>query len=302
MEINYGEEFIKLYNKELSSFKKEIVKRIIEDYGSPLLNDNLYNNYTRFLNDLIKEIEKTISNNGLYYVVLEQCYDFMDNDFKFERTKNIININFKNYFDTHKENFGNKEFIYFLKQFTKYYVIKQYLKFLRDNKKAFFEHIDNKSINEFFITKYVKNDLNELKDYSFEIEKKLINKENTKENFKEEKGGFNNPFSNDEKFIILHYLFEHERYHKPKLSSYEITLLLKITTDCFKGFNPKTKRDTSYDKFHKGYKHYEVSNRIKSDKLATLISKLKKINNGKFVMFLENKLLDYEFYNSKTQG
>jgi hypothetical protein len=273
MEINYGEEFIKLYNKEFSSFKKIIVKRIIEDYGSPVLNDILYNNYKRFINELIKVTEKTISDNGVYYIVLEQSYDLMDNDFKFERTKNIINIDFKNYFESYKENFGNTEFIYFLKQFTKYYVFKQYLKFLRDNKKAFFEHIDNKSINEFFITNYVKNDLNQLKDYPSEIEKNPEFKEEKQIEINKKEQISLIILNDDEKLLLLHLLYVCSRNANYKLNPVEFLSAIKLTNDVHNGKNLQDFYGTDYKKIKDGLKYYQGNN----SKIKMMLDQINKI-------------------------
>lgn len=259
--MNYGEEFIKYHNKEFTAFKIIIIDRITEDYSSPFLNDDLYNHYTRFIGNLIKELEKALGNEGVYFIVLEHCYDLIvEKNFKIDRTKNIINIHFKNYFQTHSNDFEGMKFSSFLKIFSKYYTLKQYLKFLRENKKALFDYIDNKNIKEFFVIKYKKNDLHKLKKHPTEIQSDPETKDLKQTEIQGNEKLSSIKLNEDEKLLLLHLLFMCNRNISYKLNAVEFLSVMKLTKDVHNGKKLQDFYGTDYKKIKNGLKYYKGNN------------------------------------------
>ncbi|AZJ33780.1 hypothetical protein [Tenacibaculum mesophilum] len=300
--MNYGKEFIKLYNEELSAFKKVITERIEKDYGSPEMANDLYSKYNseiqRRVNNLKEKDNIGMKESSLTGISLGYMYG---KEYKFNRVENIINRDVYQYFLSNGKCSQYKNFSHFIQCFSKSLTLHSYRSFLNENRKLFYSLLDEEKANEFFNIKYIKDDLNVLT-----ISKKhLETSENkNKENFtlqevdkKAETKNVNlnkekheNPFTEEEKFILIHYLFKHERSQEKKLSVYELTLILKISCGVFTDKRLEKVKDTVYEKYHKGYDYYSVSKKEKRNKLNILIDKCEAYELKVFSQYLHNQL------------
>ncbi|WP_075344544.1 hypothetical protein [Tenacibaculum agarivorans] len=296
--MNYGKEYIKLHNKELSAFKKIITKRIEKDYSSPEIADDLFTRYNSEIQQRINDIrendkkgykESSISGISQGYI--------MNKQYKFDRVENIINRDVYQYFLKNAEYSQYKNFNHFIEYFSELSVLLTYKSFLHQNRKLFCLLLDKEKIKDFFNIRYVKDDLNILTlskeniaiiEQNFQTEK--VNHE-TKVKITEAKNqNHNNPFTEDEKFILIHYLFKHERSQDRKLSTYELTLILKISCSVFANKKLDKIKDTPYEKYHKGYDYYKIPKKEKKEKLNILIEKCETFELKIFSQYLYNQL------------
>lgn len=303
--MDYGKEFIKLYNEELSAFKKVITERIEKDYGSPEMANDLYSKYNseiqRRINDLeekdkIGMKESSLTGKSLGYIYTK--------DYKFNRVENIINRDVYQYFLSNGECSQYKNFSHFIQCFSKTLTLKSYRSFLNENRKFFYYLLDEEKVNDFFNIKYIKDDLNVLTISENHLET-FENKENftsqevdkkaETKNAKLNKEKHDNPFTEEEKFILMHYLFKHERTQENKLSVYELTLILKISCEVFTEKRLEKIKDTVYEKYHKGYIYYGGSDREKKNRLKILIEKCKAFKLNNFAEYLSHEMFKTKF-------
>ncbi|CAM1346375.1 hypothetical protein [Tenacibaculum crassostreae] len=299
--MNYGKEFIKLYNEELSAFKKVIIKRIEKDYGSPEVSNDLYSKYVNEMRREKNEIEKNDNKGRKETSITGISLGYMNKQYKFNRIENIVNRDIYNYFMDHAQNSQYKDFNHFLECYSKYLVLLNYSLFLSENLRLFCSFIDEEKARVFFNIKYVKNDLNVLvlskeavgskKSIPSEEADKKVEKNNAKLN----KEAYDNPFTEEEKFILIRYLFEYERTQEKKLSVYELTLILKISCDVFTGKKLEKVKDTVYEKYHKGYIYYGGSDREKKNRLKILIEKCKAFKLNNFAEYLNHEMFKMKF-------
>ncbi len=294
--MNYGKEFIKLYNKELSAFKKVIIERIEKDYSSPEMANDLYSKYSSEIQERINTIKKN-DNKGIKESSLTGIsLGYMNKKYKFNRIENIINRDVHTYFLSNEKYSQYKDFSHFIQCFSEFLVLQSYSSFLHKNIKLFYSLLDQEKAKFFFNIKYIKDDLNILilsNEHleTFENEKKenfVLEEVNKK--VKSSKQKYDNPFTEDEKFILTHYLFKHERLQEKKLSVYELTLILKISCEVFTNKRLDKIKDTTYEKYHKGYGYYSVSKKEKRTKLNTLIDKCETFELKVFSQYLYNQL------------
>ncbi|WP_299676394.1 hypothetical protein [uncultured Tenacibaculum sp.] len=295
--MNYGKEYIKLCNKELSAFKREIIERIEKDYGSPETANDLYTKYSSEIQQRINDVrendkkgnkESSISGISQGYISSKQ--------YKFDRVENIINRDIYQYFLKHSEYSKYKDFEHFIECFSKLSNLLHFSSFLSKHRKLFCFLIDQEKVNDFFNIKYIKDDLNQLTLSKENIvieqnfsDQKIIEKTEIK-NVETKNQNNNNPFTEDEKFILIHYLFKHERSQNKKLSTYELTLILKISCSAFTNKKLEKIKDTTYEKYHKGYDYYKIPKKEKKEKLNTLIEKCEKFELKFFSQYLYNQL------------
>ncbi|WP_299711002.1 hypothetical protein [uncultured Tenacibaculum sp.] len=296
--MNYGKEYIKLHNKELSAFKKEIIERIEKDYGSPEIANDLYTRYRSEIQQRINDIRENDNKGNKESSISGISQGYMSNkQYKFDRVENIINRDVYQYFLKHSQYSQYKDFGHFIKCFSKLSILLYYSSYLSDHRKLLCYLIDKEKAKDFFNIKYIKDDLNQLtlsKENIAIIEqnfsnKKVIEKTEIK-NVAIKNQDNNNPFTEDEKFILIHYLFKHERSQNKKLSTYELTLILKISCGVFANRKLDKIKDTIYEKYHKGYDYYSIPKKEKKEKLNALIEKCEKFELKFFSQYLYNQL------------
>ncbi len=291
--MNYGREFIKIYNKNLSNFKKEIIKRIEKDYGSPNLDEDLRKEYLSEIqgksNKIRKKDNKGEYNSGLTGLSL----GFMSKAYKFNRVENIINEDIYNLFIEKEKYSSYQDFNQFLTVFSMFLVYNEYREFITSNQKVFNKHLNKEKIKSFFIIKNIKDDLNKL-DLNFGNKNKNTNEEST------------NLISNQielediEKSILLNILFFHlndKVFNSiPNTEKYRLLLLCSSVL-----------KEEDYYKVKTGYKAFDYfklgvnkSQKFRGDKrkmIEDLIIKLEKLTYLKEVVISIKKLkLKDNFY------
>ncbi|WP_299160899.1 hypothetical protein [uncultured Tenacibaculum sp.] len=301
--MNYGKEFIKLYNKELSAFKKEIIERIEKDYGSPEMANDLYSRYRSEIQGKIIDIKENDNKEGKETSLTGMSLGYMNKEYKFDRVENIINRDIYKYFLDNEKYAQYKDFSHFLQYFSKFLVLHSYSSFISENLEFFYSVLDQEKVNDFFDIKYIKDDLNVLvlsKEQSEILKaknKKSIASEEPVEkakikvdNIKLNKENYDNPFTENEKFILIHYLFKHERSQENKLSAYEVTLILKMSCEAFTNKKLNKVKDTTYEKYHGGYDYYSVSKNKKKNNFKIVIEKCKVYKLNSFAEYLNHEL------------
>lgn len=296
--MNYGKEFIKLYNNELSGFKKVIIKRIEKDYGSPEMANDLYSRYANEMRGEMNEIEKNDNKGRKETSMTGISLGYMNKSYKFNRIENIVNRDIYSYFMDHEQHSQYKDFNHFLESYSKYLVLLNYNRFLSENLRLFCSFIDKEKARDFFNIKSVKDDLNVLilskevseSENNIPLERAVEKDEIKIADINLKKENYDNPFTEEEKFILMHYLFKYERSQEKKLSVYELTLILKISCGVFTGKRLEKVKDTVYEKYHKGYGYYSVSKKEKRNKLNILIDKCEAYELKVFSQYLYNQL------------
>ena len=266
--------------------------------------NDLYSNYSseiqRSINDLKKNDNKGVKKTSLTSMSIGYVND---KEYKSNRIENIINRDIYQCFLSNGECSQYKDFIHFIQCFSKFLALKNYGSFLRENSKLFCSLLDEEKVDGFFNIKYIKNDLNVLilnkevleRANSIPLERVVKKDEIKVTDIKLNKENYDNPFTEEEKFILMHYLFKHERLQEKKLSVYELTLILKISCDVFTSKKLEKIKDTVYEKYHNGYAYYSVSDREKKSRLKILIEKCKGFKLDKFAEYLNHEMFKTKF-------
>lgn len=286
--MNYGEEFLKVYNNEFLSLKKDFIKNLIHNFEA---DETFVIIFDKYVTKLYGIQEEQYSKDSILIDCWEEFW-FRYNKYKKNALKNIIN---RNILEKYNKNQLNKfatisTYSDFIVALAKLSVAKDFERRIRKDR----EEIEMAFINK-DVSKILKVKKQENAEYLIDYSKPFV-KPQTKEtnkNIPEEQSKqieLTNPFSKDEKFILLHYMFRHERTMVKKLSTYEITLILKITNECFSNKDLVKKRDTDYEKLHKGYKYYSKTSNEKKELMKILISKIEKFYFAAFEEYLLSEL------------
>jgi hypothetical protein len=281
--MNYGKDFIELYNKYFSVFKKEIIARIKEDYDSPEMEEDLYLTYKNEIQEKINEIRKNDSKGDKTSSLTGYCLGFMNKKYKADRIQNIVNLDIYNCFQSNKQYTQYKDFNHFLELYSKFLVLHNYSSFLNKNYQDFCTQIRKKKIDDFFKIKYIKDDLNIL----------VLN--NKKELQKESKELVSNliELEDNEKSILLSILFFYLNDSLsegiPKTEKYRLLILCSSVL-----------KEEDFYKIKTGYKSFDYfkfgvnkGQKFKGDKrimMENIIEKLKKLNGLNEIINLINIL------------
>jgi hypothetical protein len=289
--MNYGKEFIILYNKELSFLKKESIIRIEKDYESPELEEELHHKYKREIQVKMNEITRKDNKEGVNSDLTQTSLAYMDKKYKVNRIENIINLDIYNSFIKYEQYSQYKNFTHFIQLYSKFLALNHIEKKISKNKDHFCYLLNKKKIKDFFKIRYIKDDLNVLvldekklktlnndTQLNEEVEKKVIKKEN-----------YDNPFTENEQFFLIYYLFKHERSVNPKLSTYATIMILKITSGIFANLPLIRQKDTLYEKFHSGYDYGKKPNSEKRKILLSVLNKIKPFKLGPFTEYLHSE-------------
>jgi hypothetical protein len=275
--MNYGKEFIKLYNKEFSLLKKEIITMVEKDYDSPKMNNALLHEYKQEIEQQIYDLKKNDSKRGTSSSLTGISLGLMNKEYKFDRIQNIINLDVQEHFVSRKEYSQYDNFTHFLQIYSKVFARINYNMFLSDYDKDFYLFFNERNITGFFNISYKNNGLNSLKKHQVEAKKienhcELIS------------------LTQNEKMIILHVLI-----HYTTIKKYEIpnTECFRILSLCASGleegdFNLANTNSTKFNYFNKGVLHsskFKGDKRIMVEKIIEKLEGLKKID--KFINALK---------------
>ncbi|ARV14809.1 hypothetical protein [Polaribacter sp. SA4-12] len=280
--MNYGEKVLEIYNKEFLILKKDFIKFLKNNFESeetfPIIID-------KYLSKLYKLQEAQYSKDRLLTVCSDDFW-FRYNNYNKNAVKNTIN---KNVLARFKKNLSRNspailEYPNFIEALAKLSIANDFEKRIRTDIDEIEIALDNKDVSKVFKVKKKEN-----AEYLVEYSKPYLKPKKELETIntpKKENKSITpiNPFSKDEKFILIHYMLSHERTKTKKLSTYEITLILKITNECFSNKDLVKKKDTDYEKLHKGYNYYTKTSKEKKELMEELIEK---VNQYSFTMFTE---------------
>lgn len=278
--MNYGEEFVKIYNKEFSLFRKDTIERIEKDYGSPDDDEDLHKVYLNELYGKSNKIRKK-DNKGEYSSGLTGLsLGLMSKKYKYNRIQNIVNKDIHKLFNDKQKYSQYSNFGEFLKLFSKFLIITHHQNFLRNNQKEFIKLLNKEKINSFFINKINKDGIYELDtnfgDKKRELDYKLPNLISNKIELKEV-----------EKSILLNILFFHlngsDFKNVPLTEKYRLLILCSSTLKEEDFFNIKTGYKP-FDYFKSGI---NKSSKFKGDKrliLENIIFKLEELSRLKEIV------------------
>jgi hypothetical protein len=266
--MNYGENFIELYNKDFSTYKKEIIARIEKDYGTPEIEEDLYATYKNEILRKINEIRKNDKSSSLTSFSLG-C---MNKKYKFNRIENIVNRDIYNYFQSKHQYTNYKNFKHFIQLFSKYLVLHNYSSYLKENHKDFHTFLKKEKIKDFFKIKSIKNDLNILVLNN----KKEIQKKSTDSISKRIE------LEDNEKSILLNILFYHlnDNLGKgiPTTEKYRLLILCSSVLKEEDFFEIKTGYK-NFDYFKLGINKTQKFIGDKRILIESIIDKLEKLNH-----------------------
>ena len=285
--MNYGKDFIELYNKDFSAFKKKIIARIKEDYNSPIMEEDLHITYKSEIQRNSNEIRKNDKKGERSSDLTSISLGFMNKKYKFDRIQNIVNIDIYNHFQEHRQYSKYKDFDHFLQLFSKFLVLHNYSKFLRENYKDFYSFLNKQKVENFFNIKYTKNDLNILfLDNQKELQK--ISRDTNISKIIE--------LEDNEKSILLNILLFHLNKEIPTTEKYRLLILCSSVL----------KEEHFYD-IKTGYKSFDYfklginkTNKFKVDKrkaIENIINKLKALNGlNEVINVIQNLKNQDSFY------
>lgn len=280
--MNYGKEFIKKYNQLFIELKKDYIEYLKNNFNSDYRFSVISDNYVRKLNELKK------SKYDKESFLTESYEDFYFRYYKFSKNsakKSIDDIVYQNY-DEKKDRIQIEDFNGFIYSLAKYALIEDFKKRLKDDYDQNELGFEKKDISKILKVKKQK-DAEFLVHYA-EYNKKEQTKTKDSQN-RLKRNIYDNPFNKDEKILLMHFLLKHEKIQEDKLSNYEITLILKLSSGGFENEKLIRVRDTTYDKILNGINHYAIQHRKIT--FQTLLTKLEKFECSKFKQFLNN-----EFY------
>jgi hypothetical protein len=273
--MNYGKEFIKLHNKELSTFRKEFIARIEKDYESPLMEEDLFKSYANFIQGEINKNQQFDNKKGSNTSIMVICWTFLlEKRYKINRIENIFERDIFNYYLDHYKYSNYNSFDHFMQLLSKFSVLREFSKLLRQNRDLFCKLLSKREIKKIFIIKYNKDDLNKLDTY-------IDNKK--KEPQKESKELVSKviELEDNEKSILLNILF----FHLNDISSKDIPLtekyrLLILCSSVLKeeDFSKIKTGYKTFDYFKLGINKTQKFNGDKRILIENIIDKLKKLS------------------------
>lgn len=286
--MNYGRDFIELYNKDFSAFKKKIIARIKEDYNSPIMEEDLFSIYKNEIQKKINEIRKNDKKGEVSSSLTGISLGFMNKKYKFDRIQNIVNKDIYNCFQDYKQYSNYKDFDHFLQVFSKFLVLHNYSAFLRENYKDFYSFLSKKKVDFFFNIKYIKNDLNIL----FLNNKKELQKISKETDISKIIG-----LEDNEKSILLNILIFHLDKEIPITEKYRLLILCSSVLKEEHFYEIKTGYK-SFDYFKLGI---NKTDKYKGDKriaIENIIYKLEELNGLKEVINSIKNLKNQESFYS----
>ena len=280
--MNYGELFLKNYNKKFLSEKKLIIGYLEDNYDSPKTFDALFLDYENLLYDKMKLIENSIQ------ISLIQDYEnlFLTRNYTYRKDAIIEVVNneilkkFSKYND--KKNLDFQKFCEYSSTFFLLNDFRGLIKRKRYDIKNAFKIQSTKGLLKLKKNKYGEYILNP-DIFPTVAEKKIKHDYLTSD-------PYDNPFSVDEKFIISNYFIELISKNRFVLSRYEEIIILKLIANIYVNKPFTKKKDTFYEKYVKGINYSKKSFAFKKKQLEDIIQKSKKFDIPKFIQYLESEL------------
>ena len=280
--MNYGEQFVEIYNNEFLKLKKDLIDYLEDNFNSDYTFTTIFDKFLIKLDNLQRDQYEKDN-------ILMGCYE----DFWFRYltySKNAaINIVNNNIFDRFSKNLELKsckitDYNEFTNSLAKLCLYQDFEKVFRNSQNQIEAGFQNQDVSKIFKIKKQTNA--EYLLSCFEKKNETLIKEIPKTDFKE--NVLINPFTKDEKILLMYYLLEYERFQDKKLSIYNLTLILKLSSGGFEDEMLVKKKDTLYEKINNGINHYALCNR--KAKLKALLDKIKKFDLDAFEQYLIHQL------------
>ena len=295
--MNYGENFINIYNKEFIKIKLEFLKYL---EGNFTADETFPGIFDGFLNKLY-DLQKTYYNQDSFLMESWEDFWFRYSKYNNNAAKNIID---KIILEKFNKNISSnsrskiKDYPVFLELLAHLSIYKDFERLIRDNYDKIEEGFKKKKVEDFLKVKKQKNE-----EYLVHY---FIPKKNNKilENIKIDdfKGKTNdavkntypmNPFDDDQKFIIINALLHCLRSEDFKISNIEVLLILKITSSSLINSPIEKSVATDYKKITQGINFSKKDNRTKRNQLTVLREMCLKLNLTEISRFFQiemNKL------------
>ncbi|WP_233899772.1 hypothetical protein [Tenacibaculum piscium] len=280
--MNYGEEFVKLFNDKFEKILSESTIQFESHYST---------NYSfRKVEDLIeepllKEMELIIKSLNNRSDIFEKSHKFLNNyryNYTFDITTSLINDEIKEGFILEKEK-GNLKISYldYLILFSEWEAIRRYFTFIRNNDKELNKEFLLKSIGDFLTIVKKKKELHTFTN--IKKNKKQI------EVRKESMYGL----TENEKMIILHVLlhgFKDSGLHRLNTEYFRV---LALASDCLTEKDIE-KANTNYTKYIYFYKGVNASDKPSFEKVKMIEDILIKIESLKTIKKFKQALIRYK--------
>ncbi|WP_397445980.1 hypothetical protein [Polaribacter sp. R77954] len=272
--MNYGQEFIKLHNTELFTFKNEFINKIEKDYDSPLEDEDLYDVYKNYIQGKLNEIKENDSKDGYSTSIMGICCTYLEQKkYKVDRVENIFKRDIKIYFSNHHKYSKYENFNHFLTLFSKYTVLRQYSNLLYDNRSLFCEELSKKDIKSFFIIKKTEDGLDSLVNFKLLKDEKAQSKKEIK-------------LSDNQRMIILHVF---KKYYKNDKEDDNETEYFRVFSLCSEALEKNEDRVAKTNNTKYKYFLYGVNNSDKDkigktkmvDEILTILAPLNGYNRLK---------------------
>lgn len=286
--MNYGKEFIKIYNNEFLKQKKDFKDYLKENFDSDYSYTTLSDNYLRKLSTL----KKTQYNKDNFITNCREDFWFRYLKYHNNAAINIVNSEIQDRFNENLTRTSSKikDFKIFINALAKYSLLMDFEDVFREKqdeiREAFKKHdlssvfkIKKKSNAEYLLSYFEKKEEKSITDQKKESKSETLTTPKLLEN----------PFTNNEKFILMNILLNNIGNEEIKITTYEIPLILKLSSGAYHKEPLHTKKDTLHEKTNKGIQYYAKSSQKKI--LKKLILKMDKFDCPNFKEHLEFTLL-----------
>ncbi|WP_442265802.1 hypothetical protein ACSIGC_16115 [Tenacibaculum sp. ZS6-P6] len=295
--MNYGEQFVEIYNKKFASICLN-AKTQFESYYNT--NYSFVKVEKVLIKQLVEEIDKLLKSNNLEREIYETCDRIIRgsrNHYTSEVTLSLINDEIYEIFDQFtsksKEKVNYEEFIYV---FANRKAIYDYFSFLEKNKEELTKIFDNQKIGNFFNVVKANNELYKLNDLKKEPQKKDSQKIDPKNKVIQKKKVSVYHLTQNEKMILLHVLLHEFKDSGLHSLSTEYFRVLSLTSECLTEQDVQ-KANTNHTKYNYFYKGVNASDKPSFEKSIMIDEILKKIETVKNIEKFKRALVRYK--NSK---
>lgn len=275
--MNYGEEFVRLYNEKFKEISSDVIVKLESYYNT----NYTYIKAKRLITEsLMKEFKLLNSRNELF----EKSHDTLKwniENYSSDVTISIVNDELKELFDNKTEVNNDLNYSEFISLFVKWEAIRRFFLFLNENNDVLENKFALKKITQFLIVLKDKREL-----YRF---KNLDKKNEVK---KESVYGL----TQNEKMILLHVLLHEFKDSGLNSLSTEYFRVLSLTSECLIE-KDVLNANTNFTKYNYFYKGVNASDRPSFEKIKMIDSILNKIESLTTIEKFKKVLIRYK--NSK---
>ncbi|MCD8406405.1 hypothetical protein LNI96_00485 [Tenacibaculum dicentrarchi] len=270
--MNYGEEFVKLFNDKF----KEILSESTIQFESYYSTNYSFRKAKELIEEpLLKEMELIIKSLNNRSEIFEKSHKFLNNyryNYISDITISLINDEVKEGFILQKKQDNLKiNYLDYLILFSEWEVIRRYFIFIRNNDKELNKKFLSRNIGDFLTIVKKKNELHTLANIK-EIKKQVdIRKESMY------------ALTQNEKMILLHVLlhrFVKENYKKPSPEYFRVLSLVSGILE-EKDINKAITGKGKYNYFLSGVNASRKSNYDKNIMIDVILSKIKDVKGIK---------------------